>query len=475
VSVLMTKQKKGSNATCLKGALDYQIWWLRFQVLARANGFDRIIKHREKYIDVVRDEAMAARMKNAKLHKEDPGDVGRSGGEEFDTPRTPRRELEMDSDEEPSSESARSSTDNSSGLESIATSSERSVGSSGGKARKKKRTIESKVSRKNRKLFDLVIKTVSDEIAMMVNRKADQDGCAALREIEKKYASSDSTRRKDLKSEMNQLDPSHFVAFSDYMEAIMQVQAKLQEMGKPRDAEEIQMLIEERAPKEYMVVIQTLSMQDEWELEAWIEELNKSTKRIGKKVKTIKGNKVGVGIQDCPVYDASIACQLCGGGGHAAKECKKWTSVVNKRVCFKCGKDGHIAKYCPDKGSSSSAQQEYNKSKKAFKAATKKLKKKKLKKKKKKASSSSSSSSEEEEESEESSESGEIKSSGNSSSGDTSTEEDQAPTRPRLAFRAKVNYGTIGEGDYLSNSSDDSTLSWEEYNAKSNKKRGVDW
>jgi hypothetical protein len=76
----MTKQKKGSNATCLKGALDYQIWWLRFQVLARANGFDRIIKHREKYIDVVRDEAMAARMKNAKLHKEDLGDVGRSGG-----------------------------------------------------------------------------------------------------------------------------------------------------------------------------------------------------------------------------------------------------------------------------------------------------------------------------------------------------------------------------------------------------------
>ena len=93
MSDLMTKQKKGSNATCLKGALDYQIWWLRFQVLARANGFDRIIKHREKYIDVVRDEAMAARMKNAKLHKEDLEDVGRSGGEEFDTPRTPRREL----------------------------------------------------------------------------------------------------------------------------------------------------------------------------------------------------------------------------------------------------------------------------------------------------------------------------------------------------------------------------------------------
>ena len=86
-----------------------------------------------------------------------------------------------------------------------------------------------------------------------------------------------------------------------------------------------------------------------------------------------------------------------------------------------------------------------------------------------------STSTEEEEESEESSESGESKSSGNSSSGDSSTEEDNAPTRPRLAFRAKVNHGTIGEGDYLSNSSDDSTLSWEEYNSKSNKKRGVDW
>ena len=264
----MTKRKKGP---CLTDAANYPIWWLRFCVDARASGFDRIIKHREGYSDVVKEEAMIARMKSAKLHKEDD-DIERSGGETFDTPRTPTRELEMDSDcsNDGSEDPSNSSGDNSSGLESIATSS--SIGS-GGKNKKKKRTIESKVIRKNKKLFDLIVKSVSDEIAMTIQRKANQDGCGALREIERKYASNDSTRRKDLKSEMNSLDPSHFGCFSDFIEAVMQVQASLQEMGKPRDEEEVQLLIEEKAPKEYLTVIQTLSMQGDWELEKWIEEL----------------------------------------------------------------------------------------------------------------------------------------------------------------------------------------------------------
>jgi hypothetical protein len=189
----MTKRKKGP---CLTDAANYPIWWLRFCVDARASGFDRIIKHREGYSDVVKEEAMIARMKSAKLHKEDD-DIERSGGETFDTPRTPTRELEMDSDcsNDGSEDPSNSSGDNSSGLESIATSS--SIGS-GGKNKKKKRTIESKVIRKNKKLFDLIVKSVSDEIAMTIQRKANQDGCGALREIERKYASSDSTRRKHL-------------------------------------------------------------------------------------------------------------------------------------------------------------------------------------------------------------------------------------------------------------------------------------
>ena len=39
--------KREKNAmTRLKGAKNYSVWWLRFKALARASGFDRMIKYR---------------------------------------------------------------------------------------------------------------------------------------------------------------------------------------------------------------------------------------------------------------------------------------------------------------------------------------------------------------------------------------------------------------------------------------------
>jgi hypothetical protein len=116
---------------------------------------------------------------------------------------------------------------------------------------------------------------VNDDIAMMLQRKANQDGIGALVEIEDRFASSDSIRRKDLKADMNDLEPGHFVGFSDYIEAVMQIQRQLEEMGKPRDTEEVQMLIEDKAPREFRTVIQTLAMQDDLDLDNWINQLNK--------------------------------------------------------------------------------------------------------------------------------------------------------------------------------------------------------
>jgi hypothetical protein len=75
---------KTKALTRLKGADNYPIWWLRFVPMARARGFDRILKYREKYIDEIRADAAAMHLKNMTLDKKD--DVGRNGGETFDSP-----------------------------------------------------------------------------------------------------------------------------------------------------------------------------------------------------------------------------------------------------------------------------------------------------------------------------------------------------------------------------------------------------
>ena len=46
---------KTKALTRLKDAENYPIWWLRFVPMARARGFDRILKYREKYIDEIRE------------------------------------------------------------------------------------------------------------------------------------------------------------------------------------------------------------------------------------------------------------------------------------------------------------------------------------------------------------------------------------------------------------------------------------
>jgi hypothetical protein len=151
----MTKTKKGKSTTCLKDASNHQIWWLRFQVLARAHGFDRIIKLRNGYMNAVKDDAMLARMKNARLSKE-KNDTGRDGGEDFDTPKTKVTMDSSDSDASDEVAQSESSDDNSSGLESIVTTSTDRESSGNGKKKSRKRTIEQKVARKNRKLYDFI-------------------------------------------------------------------------------------------------------------------------------------------------------------------------------------------------------------------------------------------------------------------------------------------------------------------------------
>ena len=198
----------GKKATLrLKGAENYPVWWLRFKAVARAQGFERLLKFREKYSEEVKKDAASMKLKAMKLAEAE--DVSRDAGEKFDTPAMKHRSV---SEDESSSDMSGARSDESSGLESVATHSVSSRGS-----RKKKRTIDSKVRRKHRKLFDLVISCVSDAITMTLERKACDDGVKALREIEKLYAGKSVGRVDDLKSDMKDLDPGHFTSFGEYM------------------------------------------------------------------------------------------------------------------------------------------------------------------------------------------------------------------------------------------------------------------
>ena len=161
---------KTKGLTRLKDAASYPVWWLRFVPYARRCGFDRLITHRENYVNVIRAEAAAAKARNERLAKmaADTGDGG-DGGDGFGTPRAElHRSVSESSSCDDMSGAARS--DGSSGLESIAT---HGIGSSEGK---KKRTIESKVDKRVRKFFDLVLSCVSDSIAMKISRKTKGNG-----------------------------------------------------------------------------------------------------------------------------------------------------------------------------------------------------------------------------------------------------------------------------------------------------------
>ena len=91
-----------------------------------------------------------------------------------------------------------------------------------------------------------------------------------------------------------------------------------------------------------MGVIQALSMRDDLGLEAWIEEMNRCTRRLGKRKVKVKANQAGL----CP---GMHGCQLCGGSSHGAKECKKFEVRPKSRKCYSCGEDGHMARDCPSK------------------------------------------------------------------------------------------------------------------------------
>jgi hypothetical protein len=297
---------KTKGLTRLSGAENYPVWWLRFKAHARSQGFDRLLKFREKYVDEIKKDAAAMKLRTMKIAAKD---VARDAGEKFDTPH--RSVSASESELDVSSEDMSGvNSDASSGLASIDTHSSSAHGS-----RKKKRTIESKVAKKRRNFFDLVLSCVSDAIAMKLERKAGDDGLHALREIEKLYAGKSVDRVDDLKTSMKDLDPDHFSNFSEYMEGVLQIQSQLEVVGWPVEDSMIRVFIRDKAPSEFKAYIATIS-RDSLSLEDWCEEISVFSKSLEKKSKKSPTRRT-LACQSQSKWNP-CNCQLCGQSGHLA-------------------------------------------------------------------------------------------------------------------------------------------------------------
>jgi hypothetical protein len=266
------------------------------------------------------------------------------------------------------------------------------------------------------------------------------------------------------------VDPSHFVSFGEYMEAVLQIQEKLEVIDKPVEESMIRVFIRDKAPAELKAFIATISSVSRLNLDEWTMEIHKFDRTLhkgkGKEKKAHKETKIACQLGSSYMkgkYGHIEPCQLCDGVGHGAKTCPRF--LGEKRTCYNCGERGHLSRDCPrprENKKVDQAEQSYMKAKKAFKAA--KVKASKASKKKKKVipspQPSSSSDSSEGENSETSTPS--------STSGD---DEDPSSSDAKVvdARKAKVRHGKSYLEAASPSNSDDSHLSWDEYNMKTAK------
>jgi hypothetical protein len=250
----------------------------------------------------------------------------------------------------------------------------------------------------------------------------------------------------------------------------------LEVIDKPVEESMIRVFIRDKAPAELKAFIATISSVSRLNLDEWIMEIHKFDRTLhkgkGKEKKAYKETKIACQVGSSYMkgkYGHIEPCQLCDGVGHGAKTCPRF--LGEKRTCYNCGERGHLSRDCPrprENKKVDQAEQSYMKAKKAFKAA--KVKASKASKKKKKVTlapspqPSSSSDSSEDENSETSTPS--------STSGDDGGSSSSGSARVVDARKAKVRRGK----SYLEatsptsmSSSDDSHLSWDEYNLKTAK------
>jgi hypothetical protein len=229
------------------------------------------------------------------------------------------------------------------------------------------------------------------------------------------------------------------------MEAVLQTQSQLEVVGWPVEESMIRVFIRDRAPSEFKAYIATVS-RDSLSLEDWCEEISVFSKSLEKKKKS--PSRRSLAFQSQSKWNP-CNCQLCGQSGHLAPQCSKFKTQGEKRNCYNCGEVGHIGKDCPKPDRRLS--KEHKDARKAFEAAKKRLHR---------IEDQVKSSSESEKD-------GSSSSSSSSSSGDDNTIRVVPGRKASRVISNKTGKKKMTYREATSpSSSEDSHLSWDEYNTK---------
>ena len=230
---------------------------------------------------------------------------------------------------------------------------------------------------------------------------------------------------------------------------MLQIQSQLEVVGWPVEESMTRVFIRDKAPSEYKSCVATVS-RDSLSLEDWCEEISVFSKSLEKKNKKSPTRRT-LACQSQSKWNP-CNCQLCGQSGHLAPQCSKVKTQGEKRNCYNCGEAGHIGKDCPKPDRRLS--KEHKDARKAFKAAKKRLHR---------IEDQVKSSSESEKDG---SSSGRYPSSTSSSSSDGGIDRVVTGKKARVISnktgKKKMSYREATSPS----SSEDSHLSWDEYNTK---------
>jgi hypothetical protein len=142
----------------------------------------------------------------------------------------------------------------------------------------------------------------------------------------------------------------------------------------------VRVFIRDKAPKSLKAFIATISRDGDLGIEDWVLEIAKFDKSLHKG-KDKDDDRRKLACQASPSKTPTPTnrhghievCQLCGAPDHGAKDCKRF--LGEKRTCYNCGEKGHLSRDCTKPRVPREQRPQYMEAKRAFQAAKKTMKK----------------------------------------------------------------------------------------------------
>jgi hypothetical protein len=221
---------KKSVIETLTGKDNFDMWKNRMELRVTKKGFDDLMRHGEDYVLVLEER------KTRDIKKVEPAE----------------REPDSDDDDDVSVATSKASfTGLTSTMESIEI-----------------------VRMAEEKLYCLITEQVCNKIFMKLQRRSKNKGTKAWNLLEGWYGVQASQTHKvlGLKNDMLLLKASVCGDFIGYMDELMEIQDKLEKMGKGIESDMLMMMITNQIPKEYDQIIAILTRKIDEEVHIEVEE-----------------------------------------------------------------------------------------------------------------------------------------------------------------------------------------------------------